>query len=347
MDRFDAERMEKQKASAVLFQKFMPKVLPKVLPKFLPKFLPIARPYGIYPAFGRKMEKYALGPDRLSDTAQTDDGDLPDYFSTINFRYKNLEVRLARSSHDVRRAQRLRYQVFYEEMNATASAKMIRTRRDADEFDPICDHFIVLDHGSGQNKFSKPKLVGTYRVLRQEIANHFGDFYSQSEYDLKPLLARHPDLNFCELGRSCVLAAYRDKRTVDLLWKGIWAYVILHKIDVLIGVASLQGTNIATHKQTLSFLHHNYRAPKSWRVSAHPDLYTEMNLIAPDEIDTRDAMRALPPLIKGYLRVGAFIGDGAFIDTQFDTTDVLIIQPTAKIAGRYAKYFSTRTGVSR
>lgn len=318
---------------------------PNASKALLQRLLPIARPYGIYPAFGRKIPQ-------TTELAGIDEQG--DQYLAINFRYKNLEVRLARSSHDVRRAQRLRYEVFYEEMNASPTAKMTRTRRDSDEFDPICDHFIVLDHGedvevSGKNAFpkSKPKIVGTYRVLRQSIAAQFGGFYSQSEYDLTPLLARHKDKNFCELGRSCVLAPYRNKRTVDLLWKGIWAYVILHNIDVLIGVASLQGTHVPDHAQTLSLMHHHHAAPPEWQVRAHDDLYTEMNLVPKDQLDTRAAMRALPPLIKGYLRVGAFIGNGAFLDSQFDTTDVMIIQPTAKIASRYAKYFSHRTGISR
>lgn len=330
----------------------------------LHKFLPISRPYGIYPAFGRKivqpkkartplspLEKYAKVRQSEVGPAVMQDGDtlgtLADQYSTISFSHKNLEVRLARSSHDVRRAQRLRYKVFYEEMNAIATAKMMRTRRDADEFDPICDHFLVLDHGDGKNKFAKPKTVGTYRILRQELADHFGGFYSQSEYDLEPLIARHPDLKFCELGRSCVLKGYRDKRTLDLLWQAIWAYAVLHDCDVFIGVASLHGTNVADHAEALSFLHHNYAATKKWSVSTHPDFCTPMNIIDNDKIDARTAMGNLPPLIKGYLRLGAYIGDGAFVDTQFDTTDVLIIQPLDNITSRYAKSLTARTGFSR
>jgi putative hemolysin len=142
-----------------------------------------------------------------------------------------------------------------------------------------------------------------------------------------------------ELGRSCVLEPYRNKRTVELLWHGLWTYVREHGIDVMIGCASLPGTDPDQHAMALSFLHHNALAPPEWRCRAHDRLYVPMDRLPRDEVDAKSALKALPPLIKGYLRLGAYVGDGAVIDRQFGTTDVLIILPVEKIDPRYFEHF--------
>ncbi|MEJ8475003.1 GNAT family N-acetyltransferase [Roseibium algae] len=253
-----------------------------------------------------------------------------------------LEVRLARNAKEVKKAQRLRYQVFYEEMSAVADAVTQATRRDADPFDAFCDHLLVIDHSSmKRNKLGrlKPEIVGTYRLLRQDVANSQGGFYTASEFDIQTLLDANPDKNFLELGRSCVLKPYRNKKTVELLWHGIWAYVLQHGIDVMIGCASIEGTNPDTIADQLSFLHHNARAPKDWRVRALSERYVEMNRQSTDEFKPKESLRALPPLVKGYLRLGAYIGDGAVVDHQFGTTDVLIIMPVSELNSRYVNYY--------
>jgi putative hemolysin len=260
-------------------------------------------------------------------------------------RIGNLEVRLARSRGDLRRAQKLRYEVFYEEMAAVPNAAAMLTRRDEDDFDDICDHLLVVDHGDmvspqGQPWRKRPRVVGTYRVLRQDAAEAHGGFYSQSEYDIAPLIAqKRRDYHFMELGRSCVLKPYRNKRTVELLWHGIWTYVREHGVDVMIGCASFPGVDPQQHATALSFLHHNSLAPEEWRVRAHDHLHVNMNMMPAEQVDARAAMRAIPPLIKGYLRLGAYIGDGAVVDRQFGTTDVLIILPVEAIDSRYFGHF--------
>ncbi|MFP3921143.1 MAG: GNAT family N-acetyltransferase [Dichotomicrobium sp.] len=256
----------------------------------------------------------------------------------------SLEVRLARSRGDVRRAQKLRYRVFYEEMAAIPDATTMLNRRDEDPYDAICDHLLVVDRGAvprtRQRWPRRSRVVGTYRVLRQEIAERHGGFYTQSEYDIAPLVARKRDTHsFMELGRSCVLKPYRTRRTVELLWQGIWTYVREHGVDVMLGCASFAGTNPVEHAMALSFLHHNAGAPEEWRVRAHEHLYHDMNLIPADQVDQRAALKALPPLIKGYLRLGAYVGDGAVVDHQFGTTDVLIILPVEAIDTRYFGHF--------
>ncbi len=263
-------------------------------------------------------------------------------------RIGQLEVRLAKGVREIRWAQRLRYQVFYDEMSAKATTPAAAIfKRDADKFDAICDHILVLDHDNMICKpFRKPRpqVVGTYRVLRSDVAKKFGGFYTASEYDIQPLLDRKANLNFLELGRSCVLKPYRNKRTVELLWHGIWTYVLAHKIDCMIGCASFEGVYPAAHAIPLSFLHHNCLAPEEWRVKALPEQFQNMNLLPADEIDQKRALFTLPPLIKGYLRVGAFVGEGAVIDHQFGTVDVCIIMPVERIESRYIDHFGADAG---
>lgn len=255
----------------------------------------------------------------------------------------DLEVRLARSRRDIKRAQKLRFQVFYNEMSAVADAETIMSRRDRDPYDPLCDHLLVVDKSYANKKRPWPvgeRVVGTYRLLRQEVAECYGGFYTQGEYDIAPLVeAKRGDYRFVELGRSCVLKPYRNKRTLELLWHGIWTYVREHGADVMIGCASFEGTDPTAHAMALSFLYHNALAPEDWRVRAHNHLRVDMDMMPASEIDMRAALKALPPLIKGYLRVGAYIGDGAVIDHQFGTTDVLMVLPIEAINERYFSHF--------
>jgi putative hemolysin len=256
-------------------------------------------------------------------------------------RLGSLEVRLATTAKEIRRAQRLRFKVFYEEMSAIPNTASLLSRRDMDAYDAVCDHLLVLDHDVKPKRFrpTKPKVVGTYRLLRQDVADRHGGFYTASEYDLAPLLQAHPGLRFLELGRSCVLKPYRNKRTVELLWHGIWAYVLHHRIDAMIGCASLEGTDPRRLALPLSFLHHYARAPQPWQARALPERYAPMDLLSKEAVDPKAALHALPPLIKGYLRIGATFGDGAVIDRQFGTTDVLVVLPVSAIQRRYIDHF--------
>jgi putative hemolysin len=252
----------------------------------------------------------------------------------------SLEVKLAASAAEVRRAQALRYQVFYEEMAAVADVRARQTRRDSDYFDLICDHLLVCDRaGQRSSPPAQSNIVGTYRLLRQEIAEGHGGFYTAGEFDIEPLVCAERHLNVLELGRSCVLPPYRNRRTLELLWHGIWAYVLMHGMDAMIGCASLEGTDPKRLALPLSYLHHFARAPRKWRVRAHDHLYVEMNRMPFSAIDARAALRALPPLLKGYLRLGAYVGDGAVIDRQFGTIDVCIVLPVSAIASRYVDYY--------
>jgi putative hemolysin len=255
-------------------------------------------------------------------------------------RMGTLEVRLAQTAAEVRQAQKLRYRVFYREGPAIPNPARLFARRDIDGYDAICDHLLVIDHAARVNHpLNKPAVVGTYRLLRQPLAEEYGGFYTAGEFDIGALIARHGHLQFLELGRSCVLAPYRNKRTVKLLWLGIWAYVLQNGLDVMIGCASLDGTEPKQLALPLSFLHHYARAPEAWQARALSERYVEMNRISKEAIDPKKALRMLPPLIKGYLRLGGTVGDGAVIDHEFGTTDVMIVLPVSAIKQRYLEHF--------
>ena len=250
----------------------------------------------------------------------------------MNVASGNFMVRLAVSGEEIAAAQRLRYQVFYEEGAARADAVAAATGMDCDPFDAICDHLIVVDCAG-------KTLVGTYRLLRQAVAEAHDGFYSAREFDLEPLIDRHRHLSFLELGRSCVLRPYRTKAVIELLWQGIWDYVRRHRLDVMVGCASLEGTDPDDLALPLSFLAAQCGAPEAWRAAALSARHVEMRRLPASAIDARAAMKALPPLVKGYLRLGCHVGEGAVIDRQFNTTDILIVLPVAAINNRYfARY---------
>ena len=281
----------------------------------LPKLIPALQAYGGLQAFAVR----ARGPTQSLG------------------RSGSLEVRLAQAPVEVRQAQKLRYRVFYEEGSATPNPAQLLSRRDFDTYDAICDHLLVIDHASRER--GAPAVVGTYRLLRQSLAENYGGFYTAGEFEIGPLIARHRELKFLELGRSCVMAPYRNKRTVELLWHGIHAYVSQNHCDVLIGCASIEGTDPRRLALPLSFLHHYSHTPEAWHARALPQRYVEMNLLSKEAIDPKEALRALPPLLKGYLRLGAYIGAGAVIDKEFGTTDVLVVLPFSVIQKRYFEYF--------
>jgi len=248
-----------------------------------------------------------------------------------------LDVRLARSDEEVAAAQALRYDIFHCEMGATPSDLHRATGRDIDPFDPVCDHLLVIDHAAG----AAPRVVGTYRLLRQRIAERHGGFYSAGEFDLSPLLASvPPGGQLLELGRSCVAPAYRNITTITLLWRGIASYLRMHGISHLFGCASLAGADPDLHAAELSYLHHHHLAPPQLRACALPQHHVAMDRLPAGSYDLQATLRALPPLVKGYLRVGAMVGDGAFVDRQFNTTDVFVVMPVERITSRYADRFA-------
>ena len=246
----------------------------------------------------------------------------------------NLGVRLAVGAAEIDAVQELRYRVFYQEMGARPSADTAASGRDRDAFDAVADHLIVVDHAVGAGPEG---VVATYRLVHADAAAKLGHFYSADEYEIGKLVQFQGRI--LELGRSCVDAGYRNRAAMQLLWRGIAAYVFHHRIDLMFGCASLPGIDPDAIATELSYLYHNHLAPPALRPRALPHRYIEMRRIEPEEVDPRRALGLLPPLIKGYLRLGGFIGDGAVIDAQFNTTDVAVVVKTDLVTDKYYRHY--------
>lgn len=246
-----------------------------------------------------------------------------------------LKVRLARSDADLRAAERLRYRVFVEELGGDGPLVDHEGRFERDAFDPVFEHLVLVD--TRKDDASLEHVVGVYRLLTGARAAKHGRFYSDGEYDLSVLRASGRRL--LELGRSCVAADHRSGLALHLLWSGLARFVIEREIEILFGVASLHGTDIDALALPLSHLYNAFLAPPELRVRAREEAYQPMDLIPPERIDRVAAMRAVPPLIKSYLRLGGFVGDGAFVDHAFNTTDVCLVMDTARMnAGATARF---------
>lgn len=245
-----------------------------------------------------------------------------------------LGVRIAVTQAEIEAAQQLRYRVFYQEMGAAPSAAVRASSRDQDRWDEVADHLLVIDHGIGAGAEG---VVGTYRLIRREAAERVGQFYSADEYDLAPLL--HFPGKIMELGRSCIDLAYRGRAAMQLLWRGIAAYIFHHQIDILFGCASLPGIDPERVAAELTYLYQSHLAPPALRPRALARRYVEMRRLDLDLLDMRRAMAQLPPLVKGYLRLGGFVGDGAVIDHQFNTVDVAIVVKSDLITDKYYRHY--------
>jgi putative hemolysin len=244
-----------------------------------------------------------------------------------------LQVRLAETAADIDAAQALRYRIFYDKMGARPLPEMALRLRDFDVFDDICDHLLVVDRSRGGGE----RVVGTYRLIRREAAQRHGTFYSAAEYDIARLNAYPGEI--LELGRSCVEQAYRARPVMQLLWSGIAAYVLHYQIVLMFGCASLPGTDPHALAEPLSYLYHHHLAPPALRPRALAERYVDMRQCETGEFDPVRTLAALPPLIKGYLRLGGFVGDGAVIDEQFNTTDVCIVVKTDLVTEKYSRHY--------
>ncbi|MEE3501944.1 GNAT family N-acyltransferase [Acidiphilium acidophilum] len=246
----------------------------------------------------------------------------------------NLGVRLAATPDELDAAQALRFQVFYEELGAKPDADTLVRRRDQDRFDADADHLLVIDHDIADDARG---VVGTYRLIRQEAAARIGRFYSADEYDLSTL-ERFPG-RLLELGRSCVDQAYRSRAVMQLMWRGIAAYVFQHDIELMFGCASLHGTDPDLLAPDLTYLQSHHLAPEAIRPRAVAARYVDMCRLDPALIDPKQVLVGLPPLIKGYLRLGGFVGDGAVIDWQFNTTDIAVVVQTDLVTEKYYRHY--------
>jgi putative hemolysin len=249
-----------------------------------------------------------------------------------------LEARLALTKKDVRRAQKLRYRVFFEEGGAIPDATARLIRRDVCRFDRVSDHLIVVDKAQVYRDGS-PQCVGVYRMLRQEVAERNFGFYSACEFDVESLIAQRPTTRFLEVGRACIASTHRGKHVLELLWRGLWAYARHHGVDAMIGCASLPGADPAAHAAAIRALT-GTSGDRSWRVAPRAgSAAASAEFDSTPPADPRALLRTLPPLVKGYWRLGATFSPVPVVDRAFNTTDVFVVMPLCQIEERYLQYF--------
>lgn len=245
------------------------------------------------------------------------------------------EVRLASSAADLRAAQRLRYEVFVEELGGQGPLVDHAARLERDRFDPFFDHLLLIDR-------ERDRVVGVYRLMGEAQAARAGGFYSEGEYDLTAL--RRSGRRLLELGRSCLHRDYRGGAGMHQLWSALADHVAREGIEVLFGVASFPGTDAQALAAPLSLLHQRHLAPEALRPRARPSGFQSMDLVPEDGLDRRAAMLAVPSLIKAYLRLGGTVGEGAFLDRAFNCTDVCLVLDTANLSARQARFYGGAPG---
>lgn len=238
-------------------------------------------------------------------------------------------VTIVQTADEIRAAQALRYDVFVRELGGGGAMVDHASGLEIDRFDPFADHMLVRDEATGT-------VVGVYRLLRSEQAALAGGFYSEGEYDLSAL--KTSGRRLLELGRSCLHKDYRGGMAMFHLWSALSGYVADHGVEILFGTASFHGTDVHALAQPLSLLHHSHLAPDDLRVRSTE--FQTMDLIATAELDRRKAMVEVPALIKAYLRLGGFVGEGAYVDHDFNTTDVCLILDTARMNDRQRRIYS-------
>lgn len=250
-------------------------------------------------------------------------------------------VKLAETEAERLGAQRLRYRVFVEEMGARATPEQHAARREWDAFDPHFDHLVLIDEAPGVED-PLDRVVGVYRLMRRTAAQAGIGFYGAGEYDLGPIETAPRDC--VELGRSCVATGHRGGPALHLLWSGLADYVLTRDIEILFGVASFPGTDPAPLAEPLAWLHHNHLAPPELRVRARAEHFLAMDALPAEAIDAGRALRAIPPLIKAYLRLGGFVGEGAYIDHGFNTIDVCLVMDTGRMQARHRAFYERNRG---
>ena len=248
------------------------------------------------------------------------------------------ELRLAQTAADLHGAQRLRYRVFVQELGASGPLVDHQAQLEIDAFDSVFDHLLLIDPARCAHEDGP--VVGVYRLLRGEVLGAQGRFYAEEEFDLTPL--RQSGRRLMELGRSCVHPAYRGGAAMLHLWNGLADYVLRHEIEIMFGPASMHGTDIAALAQPLAYLHHHHLAPPAFRVTAREAHGVPMDCLAPAQINRAQALAGIPNLIKAYLRLGGYVGQGAWVDHAFNTTDVCLVMDTATMSARHRDFYTRK-----
>ena len=245
--------------------------------------------------------------------------------------FKNFTIKIAESNFEIKKAQSLRYKIFFKEKKIKKKSFKFLLQRDYDFYDKISDHLIIIDN----NREIRDNVIGTYRLLRGNCAKLYRGFYTEQEFDISNLKKNFSSKDILELGRSCVHPQYRSGIILKLLWQGISNYIKMYKIKILMGCASFHGTNPSKFKDEFSLLYESYRLPEDYDVKSLQSNEISFN----KNINHSTTLNKLPPLIKGYLRAGGMVSENFYIDTEFETIDYCVIMLTEKIVSRYQNKF--------
>ena len=245
--------------------------------------------------------------------------------------FKNFTIKIAESNFEIKKAQSLRYKIFFKEKKIKKKSFKFLLQRDYDFYDKISDHLIIIDN----NREIRDNVIGTYRLLRGNCAKLYRGFYTEQEFDISNLKKNFSSKDILELGRSCVHPQYRSGIILKLLWQGISNYIKMYKIKILMGCASFHGTNPSKFKDEFSLLYKSYRLPEDYDVKS-----LQSNEISfSKNINHSTILNKLPPLIKGYLKVGGMVSENFYIDKEFETIDYCVIMLIEKIVSRYQNKF--------
>lgn len=220
-------------------------------------------------------------------------------------------IRVTTLPKEILQAQRLRYNVYYKE-----NMRFNEDEIDRDAFDAVCEHLVV-------EEVSTQRIVGTYRLISREAADACGQFYSQSEFNLKKLL--DSGARILEVGRACVDASYRTQGVIRLLWQGLLQYTTQHKIKYLFGCASFSGSDPLVYQHGFSYLHYARTAPAHICPEVLATGAALVHMLPPEDVNVTKAWSEIPSLLRGYLQVGGWVGQGIFQDDDLLCLDMCVI----------------------
>ncbi len=268
------------------------------------------------------MTRISLKKSKLISLNNTEQDSKID--KSLKFSFKNFDIRIIKDPDPLlKKAKSLRYKSFF------INSKKVEL--DSDEYDALCDHLVVIDKSVGDDF-----VVGTYRLLLKEKKILKKNFYSETEFDISNL-CKIKNISMLEAGRSCVHEDYRDGRIIKLLWRGLAYYIIKKKADLIFGCASFPSADHKNFIRQLSYLKYFHIPPQKYSTSPLDNVKANLRYLPVEKLQKKEDFRLLPPLIKAYIRVGAWIGEGAVVDNKFDTTDVLIILKSKNIIKKYSK----------
>ena len=219
-------------------------------------------------------------------------------------------------------AQTLRYISFFD------GKKICKKKIDIDIYDKFSEHLVVTDKLKSKNK-----VIGTYRLLTKDMMPSNFDFYTSSEFDISKL--KKFTSNILEVGRSCVDKSYRNGRIIKLLWRGLAREIVVRNIEIVIGCASFPTTDQNQIVEELSYLKHYHSPPKDFDTLPVDSKALQFQILSKKKLNSKRIFKRLPPLIKAYIRTGAWFGSGAVVDKEFKTIDVCVVLKTLNIRNKY------------